>query len=325
MDLEFQKLGNWLNLTEQQFQILTAVHQLHLRDEASSPKNIVAEYKGISNKLIQKPNLFTILKTLSEKKLLRKTGQASYALDFDGLRDLLSDKREVKQKELNQLDRILMETEEYFRKRLKPREQPEVNYLDHDALFKKLADAVNHSTGYCVVGNFPSIAYTYPVYSGLHREEYMNALLENALKKKTLNVSFLTNMDVDYLFNHAFMTLGDPARAYRECRIMLQQLRNILDSNENVDVRYHEDPHGLDVAIPEKREDDPTEFIIFTRDEHKNIMGGVHVKAGEPARQAKHMFKRLFNYAEKLEGKTAEKIIQKIEEQLDEKYGVISK
>lgn len=325
MDSKLLKLGGWLNLTDQQFQILVALHQLELRKEIPSPQNIVGEYKLISNKLIQKPNLFTILKSLSGKKLIKKTGQGEYAVNFDGVHNILVDEKEEKQKDLKQLELVVAETEDYFMRQLMPTEQPRVEYLDHDVLFKTLAESLASSTSFYIVGNFPSIAYTYPVYAGLGRDKYLETILAKTLKEKTLTVYFITDLDVDYVFNHAFMTLGDPAKAYHECRLMLKQLRNLVELSENIDVRFHEDPHGLDVAIPVKRKDEPTEFIIFTRDEHKNVMGGVHVKAVEPAKAAKHMFNRLFQYAEKLRGAQAEKRIGEAEERLTIKYGVLEK
>ncbi|MFH1788460.1 MAG: hypothetical protein ABH834_03675 [Candidatus Altiarchaeota archaeon] len=325
MDSEFQRIGEWLSLTEQQFDILTAIHKLRLGKETPSPKNIVLEYKKLSGKLIQKPNLFTIIKLLSDKNLVTKTGQGEYDVNLTGIQELLAKKKEDKQKELNQLSRIVDETENYFRKQLKPIEQPTVHYLAQHEVFGKLGERLANSTAYHIVENFPSIAYTYPVYSGLGRSQYQETLLEKTIKGKKLRLCVLTDLDVDYVFNHAFMTLGDPVKAYNECQLMLKQFRNMLELSGNIDVRFHEDPHGLDVAIPEGRLDEPVEFVIFTRDEHKNIMGGVHVKAGEPAKSAKHMFNRLFQYAEKLEGSVADKRVKEAQERLTLKYGVLEK
>lgn len=323
MEFDFLKTGQWLSLTEQQFQILAAIHKLELRNEKTSPQDIVREYRKISDKLIQKPNLFTIIKTLSEKKLVKKTGQAAYSINFEGIRDTLTHARAGKQEELRQLTAALQETEEYFRTYLKPREQPRVEYLDNQALYAKLSEEILNSTTFSIVANFPSIAYTYTIHSRLGREKYVQNMLEKTVKKQELRLCYLTDLDVDYLFNHAFMALGDPSKAYTESMLVLDQLASLIQSTPKIDVRFHEDPHGLDFAIPEKKMDEPESFIVFTRDEHRNIMGGVHVKASEPAKQAKQVFNRLFSYAEKLDDKSAGKKIQEIKQKLQEKYRVL--
>jgi len=325
MEFDFAKIGGWLDLTDQQFQILSVVHRLELSRRRPSPKNIVLEYESVSDKLIAKPNLFTILKALCDRGLVRRVEQGSYAVDFEVVREVLAKRIGLKEAELDQLRRVVDETEKFFKKELKSKDIPYVTYLDHDELYSKLSKIVSTASQYFIVANFPSVAYTYTVYSRLRREDYWKALVERTLKEKSLHACFLTDLNVDSLFTNAFIAFGDPSKAYKESKLILGQLGNLVDECENLDVRFHEEPHGLSVAISEREEDWPGEFIILTRDEHNKIKGGIHIKSPEPARQAKEMFVRLFDYAEKLEGKVAEKRISEAVERLDAKYGVLGK
>jgi len=82
-------------------------------------------------------------------------------------------------------------------------------------------------------------------------KKYVQALWERCFEENKLNVNCLTLLDIDLPFNHAFRLFGDPKKAFDECKLMIEQLKNLIDKYDNLDVRYIKDPHGMDVIISE--------------------------------------------------------------------------
>ncbi|MFC2162714.1 hypothetical protein ACFLRF_03460 [Candidatus Altiarchaeota archaeon] len=319
---EARELHKWLDLTSQQLDILKLIYKLQQSPGKTSPKEISREYKRIHGKTILKPNLFPILKDLQKRGLVSRIGQADYTTDINGIRRALDMKREALDRQQTEFEHARQYTEDYFRKLTWSLDRPVVEYLDHDDLYSKMAELLGESQTYYSVANFPMIAYTRKLNHGLAREEYTNAIWESCIKKEKLKVNYLTDLNIDYLFNHCFRVYGDPKLAYRECHTIINQLENQIMDAPNLNVRYMEDPHGLDTGIFGKG-DDTDEFILFVRDEHEDITGGIHIKSRDTTRSALQMFERGFEYAERLDIKQGKKIIQKTREILKYKYGIL--
>jgi hypothetical protein len=320
---ESKNMHKWLELTQQQLEVLKVIYKLQQTPGKTTPKEISREYKRIHGKQILKPNLFTILKLLQKRGLLSKAGQADYKVDMEGIKKNLEDKRQTLEKQQTDFENACRHTEEYFQKLTWQLDRPIVEYLDHDELYQKMAEILQESETYYAVANFPMIAYTQKLNHGLAREPYTDALWNRCLKKEQLQVNYITDLNIDYLFNHAFRVYGDPKLAYRECHTVVNQLENQIQSSAKLDIRYLEDPHGLDTGIFQRKGREPDEFMLFVRDEHEDITGGVHVKSLDTARSALKMFNRGYEYAEKLAGKAGENSIGKTREVLKQKYGIL--
>ncbi|MFH1403989.1 MAG: hypothetical protein ABIH11_06960 [Candidatus Altiarchaeota archaeon] len=322
---EARELHKWLDLTQQQLDIVKIIYKIRQTPGKSTPNDIGKEYKRIHGKPILKPNLFTILKLLQKRGIVEKVGQADYSVDIDGLRDTLGKKRRYLEKQQTEFDKACQDTDEYFRKLTWQMDRPIVEYLDHDELYGKMAELLQDSEVFYSVANFPMISYTQKLNHGLAREPYTEALWNRCVKKEDLEVKYLTDLNVDYLFNHAFRVYGDPKLAYRECNTVINQLENQVESNKKLDVRYMEDPHGLDTGIFKRIGREPDEFMLFVRDEHEDITGGLHVKSLDTARNALKMFNRGFEYADRLSGEAGKSIINRVREGLEQKYGILGR
>ena len=316
-------MHKWLDLSQQQMDIIKIVYKLQQSPGKTTPKEISREFKRIHGKQILKPNLFTILKLLKKRDFISKEGQADYNVNIDGVKKALDEKRNDLERQQTNFELACRDTDEYFRRLTWRMDRPYVEYLDHDELYVKMSDTLNESEEYYTVANFPMIAYTQKLNHGLAREKYTDALWKNCLKKNKLKVFYLTDLNIDYLFNHAFRVYGDPKLAYRECHTVVNQLENQVESSELLDIRYMEDPHGLDLGIFKREDKDADEFILFVRDEHDDITGGIYIKNRDTARSALRMFDRGFEYADKLGEPAGKKIIEQTREAIKKKYGIL--
>ncbi|MFH1125618.1 MAG: hypothetical protein V1703_00700 [Candidatus Altiarchaeota archaeon] len=316
-EFNFDTIANWLNTTEQQFQIIKTIYRLESKREEATPKNIGKEYAKTYGKSIQKPNLFTLLRTLIEKELIQKDAGFTYRVNFNGIRQSLGKHREKLDKEGEEFQKAYGKTEEYFRRNISRQERPTVDYFEQKELYAEIMKSTSNSNVLNVMTNFPEISYTYNLASGADRLEYVEAIWRRCFKEKNLEVNYLTTLDLDYLFNQAFRSLGEPKLAFKECEIVLQQLENQVEAHKKLHIKTVEEQKGMDVCIPIK--DKPEEFYLFIKDEHKEVLGGIKIKSPETASQAENMFKLGFNYAEEINSK----LIQKAHKKLKQEYGIL--
>ncbi|MBU4406290.1 MAG: hypothetical protein KKB24_01760 [Candidatus Altiarchaeota archaeon] len=320
MDIENSKISESLGLTSQQFGILLGIYKLESEGKTASPREINKEYSRTHGKGIQRSNFFSQMKVLQDRGLIKRGRRASYTVEFENIRNILSGKRENLQRELEEFDKISARTEEYFRKIAFESTRPVVHYMEHDELYRRIVKALKGCERVYASIDFPTIAYTYALADGINRKSYLEMIWDRCFKKERLEVNYLTPLDIDLPFNHAFRVYGDPKMAYKECSIVIEQLENQVDSHDKLDVRYLKKPHGMDVLIPEDKE--PLEFFLFTRDEHKDIVGGIHMRSPETALSAKNSFMRDFEYAEQVKGEKGKAIIKNLRKEFEQKYGV---
>lgn len=317
---ELMKVGRWLKVTDQQFGILLSVYRLERHKEETTPKNIEKEYLSAYGKAPQRSNLFGQMRQLLGKNLITKERKGVYSVNFDTLSAMLKEQRDEFVEELNEFNRVSGKVENYFKKASLQTTRPRVDYLDYDELFSAMSKSVKDADRVYMTTNFPSVAYTYSLAAGIGRGNYLKNVWDRCFKKADMDVCYLTTLNIDFPFNHAFRVYGDPKTAYKECIIILEQIWNQIETHRKLDIRYMKEPHGMDVFIPERY--DPKEFFIFTRDEHKNITGGIGIKSPETALNAKSMFMRDFEYAEKLRGPKGGEILNNLKKELEEKYAI---
>jgi len=319
-DKELVKIARWLGITDQQFEILLSIYKLEARGEKTTPRNIEREYLNTYGRVPQRSNLFGQIRQLLGKNLITKERQGLYFVNFDVMYTMLQDRKDRFIEELNEFNRVSERVKDYFKRAALQTTKHRVEYLNHNELYDALAESIKDVDRFYASANFPTIFYTYPLAAGIGRSNYTDMVWRRCFKKGELNVLYLTTLNIDFPFNHAFRVYGDPKKAYKECVIIIDQLWNQIETHDNLDIRYLKEPHGMDVFIPERY--GPREFFIFTRDEYRNIIGGIRIRSPETAISAKQMFMRDFEYAEQLRGKKGEEIIGNIKKELEEKYSI---
>jgi len=321
MEFDFNTIGAWLDLTSQEFEILKSIYRIQIAGKRASPTEINVDYAQDNKRTIQKQNLHKILRKLVEGGFVARRAQGDYRVSLAGVRSNLEGEVEKKSLELSAFKQVVADVEGEFRRQLAPADRPRVEYLDGDVLYPHMARLLDKAGEFNIVASFPSIAYPPSLAAKLGRSEYSSVLASKSLAKTELSANFLTDLDVDYLFVHCFRVVDSPAGAFKLALTVLNNLEAILDSDSSVDVRYHPDPHGLDVAIPSEKDGEPKEFYLFTRDEHKEIAGAIYVRNPESSRNAQHAFRRNFDYAET----KLEKHLTEAREKLKQKYGILEK
>jgi hypothetical protein len=316
-EFNFDTVGKWLSTTEQQFHIIKTLYKLESKNAEATPKNIGKEYTRLYGKIIQKPNLFTILRALLEKNLIQKDANSNYRIKFDGIRHALGKHKEHIESEGSEFKKAYSSTEDYFRRNMPKSDRPTVDYYDRKELYAEILKSLSGCDTMHIAGDFPSISYTFNIATVSEQLEYLQAVWKRCFKEKNLTINYLTTLDVDYLFAQALLALEEPKLAFKECELILQQLENQVEAYSKLNVKVVEEQRSMDVCIPLKER--PAEFFLFIKDEHKDITGGIRIKSPETASQAENMFHQGFNYAEDLTAKA----LRKAHKKLEQEYGIL--
>ena len=212
-------------------------------------KNIEKQYLTDYDTVPQKSNLFTQLRYLISRGFVQKEGYKSYSVNFETIYSVLDKARAEKVTELEQFNKISLDIEDYFRKAALQTMKPQVTYYNYAALYEHVTKSLKHADCFSTTLDFPDMCYSYGLSYGLKISQYVQIIWERCFKKKTLEVLCLTNLNIDYLFNHAFRLYGNPWIACDECQIALDQLLIMIENCDNFDLRYLKNPFGLNVFI----------------------------------------------------------------------------
>lgn len=315
-----QQLAKWLDITDQQLDILMSIYRLQVDGVETSPKHIAGQYIADYGGGLQKSNLFAQIRNLIAEGLVIKEKKGVYCVNLDTMDHILGTRRSELEGELHEFDQISSEAREYFKKTVLSTIKHSADFLTYSDLYKAITMSIKNATTLYLTCDFPTIAYPYSTAKGIGRDNYTKAIWDRCFDKNELEVKYLTNLDVDLPFNHALRTCGDRQTACSEMKLIIEQLANQSRIYSMLDIRYTRDLHCLDVVISEKNE--PREFFLYTKDEHKNIIGGFHIRSAETSISAKNMFLHEFEYAEPLRGLKGGEILEGVRERLEKKYMV---
>ena len=317
-EIDLEELSEWLGITKQQLTILTVINSLRTRKRVASPKNISLEFKKQQGKSIQKSNLFTQIKILIDKDFIAKSGKADYIIVSEAIKSKLLERKSALLEEADEIDKVWASLDTYFVDMSQEKEQI-IEYLDYDSLFDLLERRLRYAKEYFIVAKFPGISYTYTTYSKIKRGKYLETMRHRCFDTKELKLTYITQLGLDYPFEHSMQLYNDHKAAYRECEIIIKQLENQVKNYENLDVRYMEHPFGFDVIIPVI--DEINEFFLFIRDEREFVVGGIHIKSPKTAKKAYERFIMECKNAKRVHGRYAEEVSRRLLKNLKDEYG----
>ncbi|VVB54126.1 Uncharacterised protein [uncultured archaeon] len=315
---ELDSIVKWLNITQQQHDVLSCIYALEEQKSEINPKNILDAYKKTYSKSIQPSNLFPLLKTLVERDIIIKKEKANYALNSEGIRNQLLTSQRIMQKELEDQTYVIDHIDEYFKSIANHEKQPILKYYSYTDGFEKLAEILKSCKKHYCTSTFPYIAWMPTLAYQRGVEAYNNVLWERCLTKKVLEVTYLTPLDMDLLYSRAMKVFGVDKLAYAECESMLNKVEALLERNENLDIKYLENPVGFFVMIPERNS--PTDVFIFLRDENREVIGYIYINSEDIAYQAKQQFLSESKHAVSLRDPKGKVVLKKIRKQFAEKY-----
>ena len=316
--MDIRKLGFWLGLTPQEFDILQCIYRLQLDGYVSSAKDLQNKYRRRHGKILEKANLFKILKKLKKEGLVFQPAHGQYALDFEGIKSSLKIKRVEYEQTLTEFDELNSEVEAQMKKAVYNFQTPKVEFLDHDKMYARLTELVPKATTYYVVGKFPKISYTTDVSEKIGRCAYLQKIYDGTFVKNKLNLLYVTHLDVDYLYRHALKQYENPKTAYDESLHIIGRLKRQIETTEKMQVYYVENLFGLDLVLPENKT--PLESFHYIRDNKKEIMGAIYIKSQDIASKAKEMYLRECENGINLNTNKGKKILKQKTRELKKKY-----
>jgi hypothetical protein len=316
----------WLNLTEQQFNLFTIVYELNIKKKASKVKNIIFEYRNKFHTEIKRQNLFNQLKILIDKNLIRRNSEFSYFIVKDGIKSRLAENKDKKEKELDEFNNLLNGWESTFDSVLSI---PKVSYLDPANYTETMSTLINQSSVLLADSPFPNICYEYSFYKNLDRKEFIESMKLNCFKLKTLKICYLTNLVIDLTFRRCLRLFKSPLIAYRRCQHSIDRLEKQVRIFPNLDIRYVEvlpGPHMYVFKNGEYRD-----VILSLRGSNVQLglkdiegtgdpYGGIHVSSQQIAEEASKIFMNTFEKAIPLKRKKGAELFKKTRENLDKLY-----
>jgi hypothetical protein len=305
--LDVQNVGKLLGLTPQQFDILQCVYRLQVDDLQASPKAIQADYRKHTDKHLMKPNLFNILRILKGKAFIMQESYGTYNINFEAVNEAIKAEEERLRSELDGFQSIASRTEEYFRKVVTQHERPYVTYLEPHEFSKNISKSLQTATTYYSTTSFPNITFNPEVASAIKRPEYVNVLWVRGIIKQELTVKYLTDLNIEYLFNYVSKAYPDKDTSYRVCLDALNQLKAHIDGHENLEVYYQSTPLYLDIHMPENQT--PKEFYSHLRGLRSEIRGVVYVKSRDAAHATKKLFQEMLDRCDRLQGAKGKRVI----------------
>lgn len=316
--IETEKITKWLDITEQQYEILHCIYTLEGKREEVNPTNILNEYLKNHGKKIQTSNLFPLLKTLMEKGLAVKKEKARYSINLEGIEKQITRNQRDLQKELDDQKNVVEHLDRYFALISKRETQPIVKYYGYKEGFEKIAELLKTSNNYSLVSTFPNITWTPNLAYGQGVGIYVTTLQDRCLKEKKLDITYITSLEVDLLYRRLLKIHGERKLAYTECEVILNKIKPLLEDNKNLDLRYLENPMGFFIAIPEREK--PLDFFIFLRDAAREIVGSIYIRSGDIAEHAKQQLMTENEKAVSLRDSQGKKIVERKKKELKQIY-----
>ncbi len=289
---ELKQLKEWLDITEQQYQILTIINMLNNEGIKASAANIDERYNSLFKHTINKPNLFRQIKRLVQEDLIQKVSKANYVLDIEGIKSRLKKTEGNLSNNLDEFKKASSKIEQVFKHLGEKDEAPLVRYLNTSREFFNEANKIlKNSDKIYIVSPFANISFTGIISNSSSRQGYVDTLIERGFVQKKLKIIYLTQFNIYVPYKHAFNKLKDKKAAIHEVELTIKNLKNILKTQKMIEMYFLEYPFGFDFMMPVV-DNDPQHVFIYTRDEHNIITGGIYIRSKEIAQRAEAHFLR---------------------------------
>ncbi|MFH1722003.1 MAG: hypothetical protein ABH950_05300 [Candidatus Altiarchaeota archaeon] len=319
MDLEeLKNLGKWLGLTDQQFDILKTIHKLELSGKRTNPKNIVSHYEKDHGKLILVSNLFHIFKALTDKNLIKKEKQATYSLNFSGIKAALDNHEAGLSQELTQFKEVKKKTKSYFEKIAKKETRPVVEYFDRIQFFNEMKESVTKANTQYIVAHFPKFFYLAILQRQLIRYDYLQVIQQRCMIDKTLEVILLTDFDLNFVLRDFDSFSVSKRDALKMGLATIDQIQYFIENYENLNVYYTEKLVGMDMVLPII--DEPETIYLYMRDQIGEITGGIKIKSHESAKQARETFAKISQTYTSLRSIKGKRIIASLRSEMRKRF-----
>lgn len=310
--------SKWLSITGQQARILESIIALCQDKRCAGPKDIIKKESELYKSApIQRSNFFLQLKKLQEKGYVKKLGDASYAPDFDMIHNSLKEARSGLLAETDKLKGAIDEVEEYYKSQLAPVGELEVTFLSYPKMQDRFASMLMQSKTCYITGLFPKMFYgnSTAFLKLKDTQRYAARLWERCVLNREMHITYLTRLDVDYLFKRMLSVYSDPFLAIDEAERVLKDLKITLSRIENLDVHYTSSPYGIDIGIPDA--DRLSEFFLFFRNQRKVGVGAIFINSPPMTLKFRDLFREECSDAIDLRSKAGKEVFAQKTEELE--------
>lgn len=318
---KLENLQKWLGITNQQLNIIEAMLSLERKRAKASPKAIIEEDATLrSLPKIQKSNFFAQLKTLRSVGYLKKTGSASYAVDFNSITKAL-DRAEAKvNREATELKTFKAESERRFKALAVPKELASVEFMDYNKAYSVVADIAKSKTNFYTAGPFPKVLYAHSpsLINQPDAQKYAQTLWMRCMVEQKLEITYATHFDIDYLFMKLSEAYSNTAVAYEEIKVLLNNIPNVLDKSKALNILYSESPSVLSMMVP--YDEIVEEIFLPIRDTNFVGKGCVHIRSPELAIKFRQIFLDQCVKCVDMRSSKGERVLKKLDAKLDRRY-----
>jgi len=314
MEEQLTQIRKWLDLTDQQFDILRVIMNLESKKEPTNAKNINRAYETYNPKGIQTSNLYTILKILKENNFIARKSPGHYTVSYRGIRDKLGEVKKIRMEEEKEFEKLYIRTREFLRDKILEPSETSVKYYDNRGLNELLTKSLLVSTTYYSTDRFPNIALSSSWPSKDLKKQYVGLLYERGVVKKELDIYYLSDLNIKRYYDYMLEFYKNKEFVLNECIKMVDELGDILETNDNIRVGLIDDIYVMDVHLPEQEE--PVEYISHVYDSNSRTIGGIHIKSPEAASYVKQYFLKKFYSSKKLEGKNMRRTLNQVKKAL---------
>ena len=317
--MENIEIPSWMDITQQQYQLLMVVKRLQLQGESSTPKNIIKEYHRLCGKTISRPNLFNQINPLLKRNLISKVERGLYQLNILQIKNFLEQKKKKEKEKLSGFNKFTINLESELSKIASTPGKPVIEYVPSRDFFTRISESIMKAKKWYADSPYPNITYPYALTRKISRTDFFDAQWTRSMKEKTLDSYYLTNLRIDFVYYRALKAFGRKSRALRECEIALARMDEINEIEDKIHMRYIDPLPGPHMYIFEFEKDKPQELFLCLRGsnvgrekyiEYKDPYGGVRIISPEIATQAKETYTHSFKHAKSLKGKFRDKILK---------------
>jgi len=311
---EFVILKDWLHLTNQQYLVLRSIVELQGTPNCK-PKEIEEKFKEMSNKHIQKTNLFGLLKLLMDRDYLVKDEKMNYRVNVEAIKGKLQVERNKLKSEDEELagylenpNRLLSGLDSGYN------EDIITKLITKKEFYSKISSKLNIYMDYCNISRFPSLFFTETISKRLGRDKYIDVMGKKCFTEKNLNMSYLTNLNVERIYNHTKKIFANKKDAIKEVLLVIDRFELLVKNNKNLHVYYSENKPDWEYIIPYSGF--PKEFFLILRSKNiEDSPGILHIISRDAAQKAFDIFAKRINRAEEITKTSVGKHIKRLKKE----------
>ncbi|HLC22584.1 MAG TPA: HAD-IB family phosphatase [Candidatus Nanoarchaeia archaeon] len=277
--------AKWTGVTEQQARIVSIIKRLQEQKQPTRPIDIEKEYISETKTFIQKSNLFAQLKLLQEKEIISKNGQSQYAVNIEGIRNIILSKKSYFSTEIENISKFALETEKFL-ENLAQQTTVHVEHLSETELYKKLAFYLKNATAFYLGCDFPHYAYSLSICGNSQQAAYIETLGARIADEK-FTLFCLCTYKTDEIVGRLSKKYTNKEFIREEIQRAHKEAQEKTIQFNTIDLRKTATPFNF--ALIEDAEHRGSLFM-FLKDSKGEITGGIVISSPETLKHLKQHF-----------------------------------